>query len=234
MFTPHEKIVLLGLGRAELGLPPDRGGHALGRILLAAGEINQQQLDGALLAQTRSGRYLGEELITAGHASTAQVEGGLRLQRKLMVYALASALGFAPLVLSPALASQKSAAMRVSVTVVASARLRSSYQVAQLHVDAADIARGFVEIAAASRFTVSTNSRAGYLMEFFPVGNLFELVLIDGLGATVALGADGGDVARRGPPQPDLSHELNFRFMLRPGTRPGDYPWPLQLSVRPL
>ena len=236
MFTPLEAAALLRLCRQQRDTPRHEAEHALGHILVASGEITQAQLEGALICQATSGRHLGEELIRAGHASSAQVEGGLRRQRRLVSYALASTIGFAPLAALPlpAHGGQQSTTLLVSVTVRPHATLHQLYLPSQLSVSEADIARGFVDLAAASRFTVSTNSRAGYLIAFLPVGNLFDSVLIGGLGNAVELGADGGYVVRRFPLPPDLAHELSFRFTLRPNARPGRYPWPLQLAVRPL
>jgi hypothetical protein len=84
------------------------------------------------------------------------------------------------------------------------------------------------------RFSVITNSRSGYLMQFHPVGNVFESVQVGGLGNIIQLGADGGAIVQRGPQTPNLEHELSFRFTLHPDTTSGTYPWPLLLSVRAL
>lgn len=215
---------------------PVAGDFALGSLLVACGQITPAQLEDGLRRQAETGARLGEELIQAGHASKSQVDGGLLLQRKLAAYTLAASIGLVPLATTsfPAEAAQVSSAMSVSVTVVATAKVRSEYQATQLTVTEADIARGYVEIAAASRFSVSTNSRSGYLMEFHPLGHLFETVQIDGLGNIVRLGADGGAIVQRRAARLDQAHELSFRFTLRPDARPGLYPWPLLLSVRPL
>jgi hypothetical protein len=208
----------------------------LGNILVASGKITQTQLDSALLSQNASGRRLGEELVFAGHVSQGQVEVGLRLQKKFITYALVLATGLTPLfpVMPAAQAAQSSAAMQVSVRVVAGAKLHSSYQARQIEISAADVARGQVEVAAASRFSVLTHMGAGYLIQLDPVGHVFESVHVDGLGNAIQLGADGGAIVRRGPQASDLTHELSFRFILHPATRPGTYPWPLLLSVRGL
>lgn len=235
MLTRRERNVNLDLHRLQVG-KASTGEFALGKILVADGQITPHQLECALRRQAATGRRLGEELIQAGHASESQVEGGLLLQRKLIAYALVVAAGLAPLAaITPAAeAAQKSAAMTVSVTVIANAKVRLDYQTTQLNISAADIARGYVDIAAATRFSVHTNSRIGYLMEFRPLVNLFESVQVNGLGNAVKLGADGGAIVQRGPLPPKLSHELSFRFALRSDTRPGNYPWPLMLSVRAL
>lgn len=234
--TERERAVLLEFQRRQTGEMPVSGKFALGNILVANGQISRAQLDSALLDQASTGRRLGEELIKAGHASKGQIESGLLLQKKLVTCALAITVGLAPLVaMVPAVeAAQTNAAIPVSVRVVANARLRTTHQATQLRISGADVARGYVEAPAASRFSVTTNSRSGYLMEFHPVGYIFESVHIEGLGNTVQLGADGGAIIQRGPQSPDLTHELSFRFTLHAGALPGSYPWPLLLSVRTL
>lgn len=218
------------------GIVPAYGKLALGNILVANGQITHAQLMSALLRQAESGRRLGEELIEAGHVSKGQIEGGLLLQKRLIAYLLSLTVGLAPLatLVPSAEAAQARAVMPVSVTVVASARIRSHFQAKELAITASDVARGHVEIPAASRFSVASNSRSGYRIEFHPLGDFFESVSVAGLGNIVRLGADGGTIVQRGPLPPNLTHELSFRFVLRPGTLPGHYPWPLQLAVRAL
>jgi hypothetical protein len=238
MLTPHERAVLLELQRQRGAKPPASTEFPLGNILVASGKITRGQLDNALLNQRESGRRLGEELICAGHASTRQVEVGLLMQKKLMAYALVLAAGLAPLapMTLSAEAAQSSAAMPVSALVIASAKLQTSHQATQLVISAADVARGQVEAPAAMRFSVATNKGSGYLMQFHPVGNIFESVHVEGLGNTVQLGADGGAIVQRSPQAPNQLHdqprELSFRFILHPDTTPGTYPWPLLMSVR--
>ena len=222
-------------GHQRSGLPREKK-YALGNILVASDQITRAQLEAALRRQLASGRRVGEELIDAGHVSEHQIEHSLFLQRVLIPCTLAVAVGFGPMVgIGPqAHAGQGSAIVSVSATVVAHARLLSSYQAEQLVITEADVARGYVESAAASRFAVVTNSRAGYLMEFHPMGHLFESVRIEGLGNPVLLSVDGGIVVQRGRPSAGSMHELNFRFDLGRDAQPGRYLWPLRMVVRPL
>lgn len=224
------------IGRQQRsGLPVDKK-YALGNILVASDQITRAQLEDALRRQLASGRRVGEELIDAGHVSEHQVAHGLFLQRVLIPSTLAVAIGLAPMVgIGPqAHAGQTNAVMPVSATVVAHAKLLSSYQVEQLVITEADVSRGYVHANAASRFAVVTNSRAGYLMEFHPMGHLFESVRIEGLGNPVLMGADGGIVVQRALPSAELLHELNFRFDLGRDAQPGRHVWPLRMVVRPL
>lgn len=236
VLTPQERAVLLELQRYHPGMTSASNKFALGNILVASGQITRVQLDSALLSQLASGRRLGEELIQAGHASKRQVEVGLLLQKKLIAYALVLATALVPLapVMPSAQAAQRSAAMPVSAMVVTNAKMQTSYQTTQIQISVADVARGQVEVLAALRFSVATNKGAGYLLQFHPVGNIFESVHVGGLGNTVQLGADGGAIVQRGAQASNQTHELSFRFTLRPDTTPGTYPWPLLLSVRGL
>jgi hypothetical protein len=160
----------------------------------------------------------------------------LLLQQKFVAYTLSLAIGLAPLpsILPSALAAQSTAAMPVSVMVIASAELKTIYQAKQIEISAADVARGQVEVPAALRFSVATSEKAGYIMQFHPVGSVFKSVQVNGLDNTVQLGADGGSIIQRIPQASNQTRELGFRFILDPATTPGAYPWPLALSVRPL
>ncbi len=237
LLTRQEQDIALEFQRRQGGCTPDAtGALTLGNILVTSCQITRAQLDQALQRQQSSGRRLGEELIAAGHANSTQVKHGLQLQRKLTGYALAVAIGLTPFVnwMSTAQAGQLSAAIPVSVTVLASAKMQTEYQTAQLNISESDIARGYVDVSDALRFSVNTNSLSGYLLVFHPVGNLFESVQVDGLGNAVQLGADGGDIVQRGAAPAQSSHALSFRFNLSQNVTPGNYPWPLQLSVRGL
>jgi hypothetical protein len=236
MLTTHERDVLLELQRCRVGKVSASSEFALGNILVASGKITRDQLDSALYSQIASGLPLGEELIDAGHASRAQVEVGLLLQKKFIAYALVLATGLAPLapLMPSAQAIESSAAIPISVMVVANAKLQTISQPKQIEISVTDVARGHVNVPAALRFSVVTNKGAGYLMQFHPVGNVFEAVQVDGLGNTVHLGADGGVIVQRIQQTPNQTQELSFRFILDAETKPGTYPWPLLLTVRPL
>ena len=236
VFTQRERDVVLEFQRRQAGAAPIAGKLYLGNILVATGQITRAQLEDALRRQAATGRRLGDELIEAGQARKGQIEGGLLLQRKLLKYALivAMALAQSAALVPSAQAGQTSASMQVSVAVIANTKVRTDYQATQLKITEADVTRGYIDAPTASRFLVSTNSRSGYLMEFYPIGNLFESVQIEGLGNAVRLSADGGTIVQREPLLRNMTHELSYRFILRPDTQPGNYQWPLLLSVRPL
>jgi hypothetical protein len=164
---------------------------------------------------------------------------GSRIQRTAIHSALLAAIGIgtaAPLafMVPDANASQISTGMGVSVNVVANVVLQSDYQAGQLSISLADVARGYVDAPNGSRFSVHTNASSGYLMVFYPVGDLFESVHVSGLRTAVHFGREGGIAVQRGLPMTGVVHDLNFRFFLNAHTLPGIYPWPLHLSARAL
>lgn len=97
-----------------------------------------------------------------------------------------------------------------------------------------DIQRGYVEVVDPLQLRVASNSTQGYSLELLPVNEMFSSVVVHGLDNDVVLGEDGGTIVQRWQHAQAVSLALRFRFAIRPGIQPGEYSWPLQLSVRPL
>ena len=70
------------------------------------------------------------------------------------------------------------------------------YQAPVVQVTVDDAARGVVEVRGGSRLVIMTRTPAGYAVDFYTHGRLFQSVQIDGIGNAVALGATGGTVVR--------------------------------------
>ena len=133
---------------------------------------------------------------------------------------------------SPALAGSAAAGLQVSVTVQARALLHVESAPAGLLLSAADVQRGYVDLPAASRISVRTNSPTGYLLAFEVAGGPIEAVRVRGLGAETYISSMGGWIAR--PYTGALtSADLSYRLVLSKDARPGEYPWPVTLSASP-
>lgn len=213
------------------------GGHfALGSLLLATDQIAHAELATALVAQRTSGKRLGEELIRAGFVTPRQIERGLQLQQSLVALALAAAAALTPVTgtVKMAQAGQGRAVLPVSATVIANARLINHLQPTEMTLTSADLTRGFAVFPLASRFTVVTNSRVGYVIEVQSQAPMFESVQISGLSSVAELGAEGGSIYQRGTPVAGKIQVLSYRFALRPDAVAGTYAWPLQLAVKAL
>ena len=71
------------------------------------------------------------------------------------------------------------------------------HQAPTIHVTADDVAQGVVQVRGGSRFVITTDSPAGYTVDFHTRGALFQAVKIDGNGSAVELGPAGGTVVQR-------------------------------------
>jgi hypothetical protein len=120
----------------------------------------------------------------------------------------------------------------VGAYVQPSVRAQLLFQAGEITITERDVRNGYVEVPAASHFTVTTNSRLGYWIDFHPRSDLFQSVRIDGFGGYAELGADGGTIAVSSAQVNGARQQLNYRFALRPGVDPGIYHWPLALAVR--
>jgi hypothetical protein len=144
-----------------------------------------------------------------------------------------AALGFDSRAAQPASGAQTTK-LQVTARVAAFFRLRLLYQAQAFTITQLDIDRGYVEVPAASRFAVITNSLASYVVDFRPLATFFESVSINGLGAPSSLSASGGSIVANAPQERSVLHQLSYYFVLRPGTPPGNYAWPLALAVHPM
>ena len=155
------------------------------------------------------------------------------MQRNLIAAVMLAALALtSAFQTSEAQASNKMASVHVSAVVRARAHLRTDHQVTHIKVTAEDIARGYIEAPGASKFFVATPKGVNYFVDFYPRGDFFVSVTIDGLGSLVELGTEGGSIAQPGPGVKGAASTLDYRFRLTPEVQPGIYAWPLMLAVR--
>ena len=158
----------------------------------------------------------------------------LRVQDRVVSAALVAAIS-----LANGCPTQAQAAGSITQTITVTARvapwvkLNLEHQQMQLTVTPDDVARGYTEVSAASRFAVTTNNRAGYALIFQPHADIFRSVAIHGLGVSVDIGAGGGTVLQSGAENgvARTLFELGYRFYLAEGVQPGSYSWPLSVSV---
>lgn len=131
----------------------------------------------------------------------------------------------------PAMAGQARASFTVSAIVPARVTLTALEQPSELEISAADVERGYAEVAATYR--VSHNDRRGYLLSVLPRRGLTREIEVQGLATTLVMGDEPVEVVQPGPPG---SHELAlaFRFALDPAVVPGRYPLPVLVDARPL
>jgi len=131
----------------------------------------------------------------------------------------------------------------VTATVQAVTRIESQSAPTRLEISAADVRRGFIDVAQPMALEIHSNSPQGFELDVITVAPLVSAMVIHGLGGELPLGAEGGTLVQRrqsqqrgGPQQrlQDVRLSLKFTLMLVPGLAPGNYPWPMRIAVRPL
>ena len=209
----------------------------LGELLVASHQITRDQLEEVLARQKVTKKNIGEMLIEAGFVHRQQLEQGLNLQRKLVNAALIaaisfiSALGVAPVHAYEPESESGSARLTVSARVTARASLKVLAQASQLSVTKEDIQRGYIDVPAASRIEISSNSPGGCLLAFENTGLPLKEVHVIGLGQNVQISSGNGWIPRPDKGRLPTQEELSYRFVLSDNTQPGTYAWPLAMSV---
>jgi hypothetical protein len=123
----------------------------------------------------------------------------------------------------------------VGVTVRAVANMEIKSAPAGLTVSSADLERGFIDVTQPMQLTVRSNSPSGFALDVLTVATpMVSSMVVEGLNSDLAMGADGGTIVQRWEHPRAVNLSLKFRFALTPGLAPGEYPWPLRLTVRPL
>jgi hypothetical protein len=158
----------------------------------------------------------------------------LFFQSSLRGSVLIGLLSAAVLLPASALAAGLRAQIGVSATVIANAVAKVDYQAGQIQVEPEDVARGYVDVSNATRFSVRTNNGNGYLMVFFPLLDIFGSAQVVDAKIRTNIGNDGGAIAHRDSLPANSVQSLSYRFYLNASVQPGTYPFPLQMKVRAL
>lgn len=143
-------------------------------------------------------------------------------------------LSAAALMPASAFAAGLGAQVGVSATVIANVVIKVVYQAGQIQVESADVARGYVDVLSATRFSVRTNSRNGYVMVFYPLLDLCESAQVTDANIRSTIAKDGGAIVHRDSVLGTSVQSLSYRFYLGASVQPGTYPFPLQMQVRAL
>jgi hypothetical protein len=122
----------------------------------------------------------------------------------------------------------------VSATVRAVANIEHGAFPATLELSSSDLRRGYIDVKQPTSLLIRSNSQNGYSLDLLTVTPMVASMVVYGLDSQVALGAEGGSIVQRWQGPHAVNLNLKFRFGLAPGLKAGTYPWPLEVSVRPL
>jgi hypothetical protein len=128
-------------------------------------------------------------------------------------------------------ADSRQARFVVQVNVPVRAALAPVEQPARLIVSEDDVARGYKDVSA--RYVVQSNSRRGWLLRLSPRLGVTRHVEVGGLSTAVVLQGESVEIHQPQALEPrDL--ELDYRFVLSPDAKPGNYELPILVSATPL
>ena len=231
--TLAERDIIVEFQRHQGGEVPTSGKLRLGQILVSTGEISESVLTEALEHARDTGRKIGEELVAEGYLSKDRLDRALALQRRLVNAACVAALVSAGATYTTQVkAGQARAFMAVTATVVDTVSMRAVYQAQDLVITANDVARGYVEVPAASRFEIA--NKGPCLFEFRPAGDIFRSFRVMLPEGTAQFGAAGGTMLQKSGGTGIARIDIGYRFELASNARPGAYRWPLSLTVLPM
>lgn len=151
---------------------------------------------------------------------------------KIARHALPAILIAALFAASDAAAESVSATLGVSVRVVANAAVELESAPAGITVTEADIARGYVDLAAPVRVRVRSNS-ARYRLTVTALSDTFGPATFNWDGGSMRVNAGEAWAARSAVRGEDFL-ALTGRVALRTGMQPGNYDLPFQFSASPL
>jgi type II secretory pathway component PulC len=147
-----------------------------------------------------------------------------------MIASLALLSAIAPLSAS---AESRSAAIQVSVTVVARAIATVDEQPQEVAVTSEDLRRGYVELAASLRINVRTNARNGYILRLVNTDPAFASAELT--SGDLAVNVRQESVITR--PRPVTAGRdalaLKVRLILGAQAREGRYPFPVVVDATP-
>ena len=124
--------------------------------------------------------------------------------------------------------------LSIGASVVRYASLEILAVPATLRVGEADIKRGYVSASGAS-IRLKSNARDGFLMSFAVTTPDFGRISVRGLDQPVDIdGASGSAfIPSMGSGMQTATKDLTFQLELAPGMKPGEYDWPVRMSVTP-
>lgn len=132
--------------------------------------------------------------------------------------------------LPPAHAGE-SAVLVARATVKSYFAVRTASQPVSVTVSADDVARGYVDVATPVRLEVEGNDPA-YAITFERSGAAFRGAEVQGLGQRVQLDSQAM-IDWRGTGMRRNTLEFRFRLRLAAGAAPGEYAWPIHVSMSP-
>lgn len=224
-------------GRGQSAQTPEASTPAparLGQVLVRAGRITPGELEKALNEQGLSHKRIGEILIEKGYIKPEELTHGLNVQSMILSAGLTTVLSLGSVLQgeSPP-PSDNEKGLDEEAKVPTRSHLAVLHQASSIVLADDDIRTGYIDLPNATRLTVSSNDRSGYLLVFEGLGWPFKGVAVFGLIGDVR--TDSSHISIYQPYCRDtMNLELSYRFRLSDDAQAGKYVWPLSISLQPV
>lgn len=121
--------------------------------------------------------------------------------------------------------------IQVSATVVANVSQTLIHQRQSFSVTQENVAKGYVDLPAATVLQVRTNDLNGYMLYFEIIAGIAKEIWIMDNSRTTVLSGGVGFILQAYPGPSGEVKEISYRIFLVPDTKPGLYAWPLSISA---
>jgi len=127
---------------------------------------------------------------------------------------------------------RKTSDLRIEAVVLARHDLKILFQLPSITVTQTDVQKGFVDISNATQIYIYDNDRNGCDLLFEGLNWPFKKVLIYGLNHEVQINLPAAFIRQPYSKRP-ITATLSYHFDLADDTKPGEYQWPLSISLPP-
>jgi|YelNatPaOPRAMG01_1025707.scaffolds.fasta_scaffold25201_3 bifunctional DNase/RNase len=210
----------------------------VGELLVEMGKVSPEIVEKALEKQEKIGKKkkIGEILVEEGHVDKRTLAHALIIQSFITLGAL-----FASLVIDNmsdatpyASAASFSKPMEITVRVKPSWSISVNYQKQNISITEDDIRRGYVDVPQATHITIKDSSKSGFMLLFEGLDRPFRYASIQGLpGAPEVVITSKSTLIHQQSRRTQTQLILSYRFYLAEDAKPGEYRWPVTITLQP-
>ena len=122
--------------------------------------------------------------------------------------------------------------LRVEVVVPFRHELKLVHQLQSIKVSDSDIAKGYVDVVGATQLSIYDNDRDGFVLLIEGLTWPFRQAIIDGLSQQIQLSMPSCFIHQPYSKTP-ITATLSYHFEFAENVKPGEYVWPLAISLHP-
>ncbi|MCX7982831.1 MAG: hypothetical protein N2572_07985 [Syntrophales bacterium] len=219
-------------------LPALSAPKKLGEILVEIGATTPDKIEWALKKQEKikKKKKLGEILIEEGVVDTHSIRHALMIQSFVTIVALMTSFFVSHIsdTVTPAYGESRMKPLEVAVKVRPHWSIKVKYQVQSIQVSEADVKRGYVDVPHATGIAIRDTSRSGFLLLFEGLEKPFKSVSVQGLpGAGEIFITSKHALIHQPNKKTSIDLDLSYRFYLTEDAKPGEYSWPITVTLQP-